>query len=136
MRDDYSKVWEFHMRNFVVTFDVMPEDSDPADHFSFDEDVAAVRDGELEWFQVRIAVWLLDHDGARRLMGADYLGGCAYKTFEDFRTSHFKLPYDSRNTLASKAQGVYYCDYFPGMVRQAVRAAREHYQTMPRLRAA
>jgi hypothetical protein len=55
--------------------------------------------------------------------------------FDEFRESHFKAPYESRNTLASKAKGVCYCDYFPSMVSEAIAAARKNVNALPRLHA-
>jgi hypothetical protein len=133
----YETIWEFRTSRFLITFDVAPEDIDPADTFEFEDDIAAVRNGDVEFFQARVAVHLIDASGERgNIVGADYLGGCAYATFDEFWRSHFESPYESRNTLASKAKGVCYCDYFPSMVREAVSCARQHLADLPKLRAA
>jgi hypothetical protein len=127
----WETIWSFRTANFRVTFDVAPEDCDPADSFEFDEDIEAVRNGEVEWFQARVAV----HFG-ESIVGADYLGACAYKTFAEFRESHFRSPAEHRNTLANKAAGVNFCDYFPSMIRAAIAIARRNCAYMPKLRAA
>ena len=129
----WEKCWEFRTRNFLVTLDVAPEEQDPADSFEFPEDIAAVRNGEVEWFTARVAVRALS-SGA--IVGADYLGACAYKSVAEFRESHFRSPANYRNTLTAKASGVCYCDYFPSMVREAIAAARKNCAAIPKLRAA
>jgi hypothetical protein len=133
----FETVWSFRTRNFIVTFDVAPEDTDPADHFEFPEDIEAVRNGEVEWFCARVTVRFLDADVSEgSIVGADHLGGCAYASVNEFRESHFRLPTNSRNTLAVKATGTVICDYFPSMVREAVANARRHVRYLPRLRTA
>jgi hypothetical protein len=124
-RDNYETIWEFRTRRFLVTLDVAPEDSDPADSFSCQADIDAVRNGELEWFIARVTVRLSDGEGdSGFIIGADYLGSCAYKTFVEFRESHFHNSAVARNTLHNKARGITYIDYFPSMVAEAVQAAR------------
>lgn len=100
----YETIWKFETARFVIMCDVAPEDMDPADSFQFDADIEAVRNGEVEWFCVRVQV--CTKDGTQ--LGADYLGGCAYKSASDFVTDH-------RGTGG---------DYFTDMIREAVRQAR------------
>jgi hypothetical protein len=132
----YETIWEFRTRNFVVTFDVAPEETDPSDSFEFEDDIEMVRRGDVEWFQARVAVHLLNTEGERgNIVGADYLGGCAYKTFREFHESHWRSPAECRNTLAQKAKNIIICDYFPSMVHEAVAAARTKIAHLPHLRA-
>lgn len=95
----YETIWTFKTKNFAVTLDVAPEDMDPADSFEFDEDIQAIRNGDVDWFVARVAVRF---NGS--IIGDDYLGGCAYRSVHDFR----------------KDSG-----YFNDMVRQAVTEARK-----------
>lgn len=130
----YETVWSFETANFLVTLDVAPEEMDPADSFEFEDDITAVRDGRVEWFQARAAVWLVE-SGA--MIGADYLGECAYENIRrDFVESHWRAPADSRNTLAMRAQNRAACDYFPGMIRAAIEDARRAVALVPKLRTA
>ena len=61
----WETIWEFRTRHFLVTFDVTPEECDPADSFEFAEDIEAVRSGAVDWFTARVAVYLLDGRGDR-----------------------------------------------------------------------
>ena len=133
----WETIWEFRTRHFLVTFDVTPEEFDPADSFEFAEDIEAVRSSAVDWFTARVAVHLLDGRGDRgAIVGADYLGACAYASPQEFRESHFRSPDDARNTLALKAQNRAICDYFPSMIGEAVKAARQNCAGIPKLRAA
>lgn len=126
MSRNYHTAWEFKTARFRVALEIEPEDMDPADSFEFEDDIAAVRNGDVEWFCAVVSVYL---DG--RLIGGDTLGGCAYRTIREFYTSHRDHP---RNTMASRAAGVIYCTYFPSMVRQAVAEARRTLCETPKLR--
>jgi hypothetical protein len=117
------RIWEFKTKRFLVTCEVGPEDMDPADSFQFDEDIEAVRNGDVEWFHVEVVV--RDRKTSRTL-GHDSLGGCAYKTFDEFVTGHRDSNPEYRNTLANKARKRVICHYFPSMVSEAIRDAREN----------
>lgn len=132
----YMTAWTFETIKFRVTLDIAPEEMDPADSFEFEDDIAAVRNGDVEWFQARVAVWLKTRDG-ETMIGADYLGGCAYENIKrDFVESHWRSPAESRNTLAMKAKNCVVCDYFPSMVRTAIGEARSSAAAIRHLRAA
>ena len=127
-------VWSFNTKHFLVTLEVALEDMDPSESFEFEDDIDAVRNGEVEWFQAAVKVYAIGPDKTHSLIGADYLGGCAYKSFDDFRTGHFRASDDSRNTLAAKSRGVVYCHYFPDMVRSAIQNARENLAPLQSIR--
>lgn len=100
----YETVWEFKTARFRVALEISPEDLDPADSFEFQDDIDAVRNGNVEWFQAKVAVYFEGKE-----IAADYLGACAYNTVREFYESHRK-----------HKQG----DYFTDMVHEAVRQAR------------
>lgn len=102
-----SIAWRFETANFTITLIIEPEDMDPADSFQFEEDIAAVRNGEVEWFRAGLIVF--GPNGEE--IAADWLGGCAYKSIREFYTSH-------RTYRAG--------DYFTDMIHEACRRAREH----------
>lgn len=116
-------VWEFNTAQFRVALEISPEDMDPADSFEFEEDIEAVRNGNVEWFCARVAVYL---KGQRLALGADSLGGCAYNTVAEFYTSHRDPDAMNRNcTIMRAARGdISICHYFPEMVSIAVKEAR------------
>ncbi len=128
MSRQYETVWSFKTARFIVALEIEPEDMDPTDSFEFQEDIDAVRNGEVEWFCACVSVYL---DDTR--IAWDCLGGCAYRTVREFYTAHRDHP---RNTMASRATGVIYCVYFPGMVRQAVAEARKVLCERPAMRCA
>jgi hypothetical protein len=107
-------IWTFETSRFTVTVDALPEDVPPEDTFFFDEDIEAVRNGEVEYFCARAQV--LDEDGKE--IASDYLGGCAYKSFDDFR-DHFGI------AARGRRDGCLYGSYFSDMVYNVVREARE-----------
>lgn len=108
---DFETVWTFETRNFTVALEVEPEVMDPADSFQFQEDIDAVRNGEVDWFAARVSVY--GPNGAR--LGFDCLGGCAYKTVREFYTLHRE----------HKCR-----DYFGDMVREAIRDARVNWASL------
>jgi hypothetical protein len=116
----YETVWAFHTARFGIYLGVCPEDMDPAGCFELDEDIEEVRNGDVAWFKARVAVFL---NG--KMIGADYLCGCAYADVSEFFQSHWKSPDDSRNTLAAKARNICSGEYFPDMVREAIADARK-----------
>ena len=119
MSRHWEECWRFETANLAIVFEVTDCDDDPADSFEFDDDIAAVRDGTVEWFDARVRVLLTDG----RELGADYLACCAYNTVREFYTSH-----------REHKSG----DYFTDMVREACRYARQELATIRgiRLRAA
>lgn len=105
----WETVWQFHTANFVVSLSIMPEDSDPADHFEREDDIEFAREGDWHWFQARVQVSFRDSANPKnwavtreRVLGEDYLGACSYHGLADFRTG----------------------GYFADMVREAIREAR------------
>ena len=116
-------IWEFNTANLRVAFEVSPCEDDPADSFQFDEDIAAVRDGRVEWFNAHVAVY--DNEG--RELGRDILCGCAYKTVREFCTAHRDPDPKNRNCStmrAARGPNVSICHYFPDMIASACREAR------------
>ena len=45
--------WQFDTAQFTIALVIEPEDMDSADSFQFQEDIDAVRNGAVEWFQAR-----------------------------------------------------------------------------------
>ena len=118
----YETVWSFETRNFTVELRVEPEDMDPADSFQFEEDIEAVRNGDVEWFWARVVVLKNGHE-----IGSDSLGGCAYKTIDEFIEGHRDPDPMHRNSSimrAARGDNVVICHYFPGMVKVALDDAR------------
>ena len=110
----WEECWRFNTANFAVVLELAPCEDDPADSFQFDEDIEAVRNGSVDWFDARIRV-LYDN----REVGSDYLCCCAYAPARDFWTAHRK--HKQR-------------DYFGDMVRMAIAQARAHLAHVPHMR--
>ena len=84
---------------FDIVFSVAPEHIAPGDLFDDDgEAAAAIRDGDGYWFVARIEA---KKHGVT--LGTDYLGGCWYRSFEEFIGD----------------------DYYAGMVDAAISQARD-----------
>lgn len=135
-------LWKFRTERYTIALFAVPEDMSPEGNFSDPRDVEFAMQGWIgiepaHWFCAAIAVY--DEDGKR--IGADYLGGCSYASFEEFYSAH-RWQYSRRQrkwikdprTRAWKA-----CEalrprradgsrmdghYFPDMVRQAIEDAR------------
>lgn len=122
---DYETIWTFATRNFRVSVGVAPETSDPTDQLESGEAERIASSCAIEdWFQVRVGVF---YDG--ELVGADYLGSCSYRSFEDFLAGHRDADPMERNCEAMRAAHgpkTVICHYFPAMVREAAAAARHH----------
>jgi len=138
MPRNFETVWEFNTARFRVTLEIEPEDMDPADSFEFQEDIDAVRNGTVEWFQAVVSVYL---DGKR--VGWDSLGGCAYYSVREFYTSHRDPNPMNRNcTIMRQARAgspdakYSICHYFPSMVHEAIAHARKNLCDIPKLRCA
>ena len=124
----YETAWQFKTARFTIALEIAPEEMDPADSFQFDDDIEAVRNGDIAWFVARVSVYL---DGER--LASDTLGGCAYKTIREFYTAHRDLDPANRNTIETlKTHTI--CHYFPSMVREAVSQARHVIYGAPKLR--
>ena len=119
MSTPWETVWTFDTPNFRVACEVTPEDMDPADSFQYEEDIEAVRSGEVAWFVARVVVYAGNEDDGFTEIASDVLGGCAYKSVRDFYTEH--------RTHRQR-------DYFGDMVRTAVLAARHQLRRTQALR--
>lgn len=115
-----TKIWEFRTRRLSVALEVEPDDCDPADSFEFPEDVEFANSGDpWAWFYARVVV--RDREGNE--LGDDSLGGCSYRSWEDFYAAHRDADPANRNCAATLQRHTI-CHYFPSMVREACRRAR------------
>lgn len=93
----------------------------------------ALDSGEFVAFDSAVKVYL---DG--NLIGADYLGASIYESGKeaDFWTAHRdKNPMNRNCSLMRATRGnVCIVHYFPDMVREAIKAARQHLHNIPHLR--
>lgn len=120
-----TTVWQFRTRRFRVALEIEPEEMDPADSFQFDDDIEAVRSGDVDWFCASVVVY--DEHGCE--LGRDVLGGCAYNSVEEFYSSHRDPDPMNRNCSimrAARGENVVICHYFPSMVSEAVSFARDY----------
>ena len=138
MAEHYETVWQFETASFRVEFAVAPEDMAPEDSFEFDDDVAAVRNGDVEWFCARVQVIVKADVGdgriAEAVIGEDHLGGCAYHTVREFYTSHRDPDALNRNCSIMRGQNRSIGHYFPSMVAEAIDMARRTLDNLPTLR--
>lgn len=124
--DDATELWRFETANLTVLCEALPEDMDPADSFDMQEDIDAVRSGAVDWFCARVRI-LHNETGAE--LASEYLGCCAYTRAQDFVTGHREDgPLNRNSSLMRAARGanVVICHYFPGMVAEACREARQN----------
>ena len=117
-----NEIWRFETARYAVTCHALEEDMPPEDSFEFDDDIAFARSGDpAAWFCTCVRV--VNKETGLEL-GCDYLGGCSYRSFDDFVGGHREGGPGSRNCLATKARNIVVCHSFPGMVRQAIDEAR------------
>lgn len=131
-------LWRFDTAKYTILLVALWECDNPADHFDDSRDIDYANSGEAaHWFCAAVGVY--DRDGD--LVGSDYLGGCSYGSFAEFYSAHrwqysrrqkqwIKDP-KSRAWKACEARRPRRADgsradghYFPDMVRQAIREAR------------
>jgi hypothetical protein len=143
----WEKIWEFNTARFSIVAEITDCDSSPEGQFSDARDVAAVRNGDVAWFDARVRV-LYGADNIE--IGSDYLGCCAYKEpldlFRHHATMRARLRQlrgtmshagrrerkQLRKVIANNMQlkpPVNYGEYGPDMVRQAISAARQTVRT-------
>lgn len=133
-------VWSFQTENFAVSL-IIEEESYPK-YDGDDEDGEVQRkldNGEYVMFESRVEVAFKD-GCSPTIVGTDYLGGSVYANGEEnqFWTAHRDPDPMNRNCSimrATRGGNVTICHYFPDMVRIAIKAARERFNKMPRLRA-
>jgi hypothetical protein len=116
--------WTHETARFLIALHIEPEEMDPADSFERDDDIEAVRNGEVEWFSASVEVYGPEGE----LLGRDTLGGCAYDSVRQFYTEHRCADPMNRNcSIMREARGsnVVICHYFPDMVRNAISEARK-----------
>lgn len=119
------EIYRFETARFIISLRAEPEDYPPEDSFQFPEDIAFARSGDpAAWF---CAVCTVTEKGSGAVIGRDVLGGCSYRSFEDFVGSHRDPDPMHRNCSimrAARGENVVMCDYFPGMIAEAVKDAR------------
>ena len=131
----WDTIWSFKTARFTIALEVRPEEDDPSDSFEFQEDIDFASDGDFaHWFCAKVAVYLDDVE-----IASDILSGCSYKSLEDFMSDHrCKDPMNRNCSIMREAKGSNVCisHYFPGMVQEAIREARDMLKTTPKMRAA
>jgi hypothetical protein len=117
--------WTFKTRHFRVELHTTREHG-----YQYDGDdengetQAALDSGELVAFDSDVLVYLRGEDYP---IGRDSLGGSVYAVDDiaEFWTAHRDPNPENRNTSAMKARNTCIGHYFPDMVRNAVKEARE-----------
>lgn len=119
------EIYRFETSRFVVTLKAEPEDYPPEDSFQFQDDIDYANSGDpAAWF---CAVCEVREKQSGAIIGRDVLGGCSYRSFEDFTESHRDPDPMNRNCTimrAARGSNIVMCHYFPGMVSQAIDEAR------------
>lgn len=128
MRNDHiGTIREFKTRNFTVRVDA---DYDYDTDLSFDDDGSVRRDlesGKLVSFQVSAKVYLRGNE-----IAADYLGGCIYKSIEEFQ-DHRECGKQTRE-LRAKGSNAIVGSYFADMIHTVIEEARKALADMQSIR--
>jgi len=123
-------VWTFTTERFCISLEIEVESYPRYDGDDEDGEIQRQLDnGSLVQFDSRVVVEL---DGVE--IGSDHLGASVYdpRTADEFWTAHRDPNHLNRN--CSYNPGVNVCHYFPEMVREAIRQAREHLAKAPKMR--
>jgi hypothetical protein len=135
MSQNWETVWTFDTARFSVQLQ-LTQDCDQT--YDGDDDNGETQEninsGVYTMFDSRVVVLWDD-----RMIGADYLGSNVYAEPKEFWTAHRESDPMSRNcSIMRKARGdnVCVCHYFPSMVSEAIKAARENLCNVPKLRCA
>lgn len=116
-------IYRFKIGRFEVRLNIQPAMDLDLSWDETGETAERIERGELIAFDAQAAVFL---NGA--LIGADYLSGNIYESAQDFISGHRDPDPMNRNCSimrAERGENVAVCHYFPGMIREAIREARE-----------
>lgn len=119
-----EQVWEFKTARFRVVLSIEPSDTE-YDGDDDGETQAGIASGLYQHFDSMVRVYL---DGEE--VGYDCLGSSVYEHPSEFWRAHWDSPANGRNTLAIKAANCCIGHYFPDMVREACRMARERVKAL------
>lgn len=128
-------VWKFETANFTIQLRLDREYGYQYDGDDENGETQSALDcGDYVAFDSTIEVVWND-----TVIGSDSLGGSVYDAneVEQFWTAHRDTDPMNRNCtlMRDKLGNASICHYFPDMVRQALKQAREHFADMPKLRA-
>jgi hypothetical protein len=116
-----ERIWTFKTANFTVEL-AWEDEPDPDLSWADEETLEKLDDGI--WVNACFRVLVTGPNGEE--LGSSYLGNSIYENVEDFRTEHLGL------AAMSRAEGVNYGSYFPGMVKEAIKEARGVWNATPR----
>jgi hypothetical protein len=123
-------VWSFETANFRVECYFSPDDDVDTSFDETGETKANVASGLWQAFCTEVRVI---HRHTRAVLGQDSLAGSIYENPRDFLRDHRSADPMQRNCAAMRAalgNNVTICHYFPAMVREAVREARQNYRDL------
>ena len=116
-------LWEFETQRLLVKLEAEPSEF-PDTSWMDDEQLAELESGKLAMFDAICTVY-----GPRgEVLGQDVLGQCSYYEPSEFVTAHRDPnPLHRNSTIYRNAKGenCVICHYFPSMVKEACREARE-----------
>lgn len=126
MQTFIETAWHFQTRNFTCALEIHESDIFPdwCEGDELRELLDSIESGETAYFDARMVIW--DRHG--REIASDWLGSCHYQSHKEFVSAHRDSDPMNRNCEPMRAQSgdnVMICHYFPDMVRQACRQARE-----------
>lgn len=121
-RTHWESLWDFRTKHYHVACEVTHDD-DADLSWADQETLDDISEGRLTIYGMRVVV-----RKAGLEIAEDSLWGCVYKNPSEFVTEHRSADPMNRNcSIMREARGgnVVICHYFPDMVSQAIRHARE-----------
>jgi hypothetical protein len=123
-------LWQFETKHFRVECLISPDDD--AD-LSFDETGETQANVASDLWQAFCTEVRVVHKMTGAVLGTDSLCGSIYENPSDFVRDHRDRDPMNRNCSimrAARGSNVSICHYFPGMVAEAIRAARQNYSDL------
>lgn len=118
----WQSLWDFRTKHYHVACEATYDD-DTDLSWADEETLEDIREGRLTVYGVRVVVRKAGIE-----IGEDSLWGCVYKDIDDFVREHRNSDPLNRNSSimrAAKGSNVVICHYFPDMVSEAIKQARQ-----------
>lgn len=118
----WQSLWDFRTKHYHVACEATFENGADVS-WADEETLEQLNSGELSVYGVRVVVRKAGIE-----IGEDSLWGCVYHDIDDFVRAHRdRDPMKRNSSIVRAANGgnVVICHYFPGMVSEAIKQARQ-----------
>jgi hypothetical protein len=130
-----TEMYRFETANFIVRAVIVPDNDVDVSFDETGETKDKINSGDWQAFGTIVTVETQDG----MILGEDSLWGSIYADPADFFSDHRSADPMNRNCMAMRAArggNVCICHYFPGMIGEAIGAARKRLANLPKLKTA